>query len=566
MVDHPKILYLGVKHTHPSPVQERLADDFDIVEATSPSRALACLAREPFSGMYVESDHLSDAVQVGRLLQKERILEGLPDGVVLLDADNKIQWSNGRLREWFGFDNVVGRDFYQVLGAPEIMGPQFTPLQYSFASHNPCTSRLRTQDNRFFELHVAPVVDEGKADRVIVTVRDVSDQTLQQQKLRAIHEAGSELADLTPDEVARMSFEERIELFKANILHYTKDLLQYDVIELRLLDPKTGYLEPLLAVGMKPEAEARRLKASPEGNGVTGFVAHSGKSYLCDNTSQDPLYIEGAIDARSSLTVPLLFHDQVIGTFNVESPTANAFDDDDLQFLELFSRDIALALNTLDILAAENVTTAAKSVEAIHSAVALPVDAILNDAVNIMEKYIGHEPEVVQRLQQILRNARDIKQVIQSIGQSMAPVEAQPMSLRGATRPKLAGKRILVVDEDDAVRSAAHSLLERYGCVVETAHDGREASLMVQNLGPNFRYDAMIADVRLPDMTGYELMLKLQETLAEVPLILMTGFGYDPGHTIVKARQAGLKAVLYKPFRLDQLLETVETIVAREDN
>ena len=45
-----------------------------------------------------------------------------------------------------------------------------------------------------------------------------------------------------------------------------------------------------------------------------------------------------------------------------------------------------------------------------------------------------------------------------------------------------------------------------------------------------------------------------------MPMVLMTGFGYDPGHSIVKARQAGLQAVLYKPFRLDQLLETVEQV------
>jgi DNA-binding NtrC family response regulator len=48
-------------------------------------------------------------------------------------------------------------------------------------------------------------------------------------------------------------------------------------------------------------------------------------------------------------------------------------------------------------------------------------------------------------------------------------------------------------------------------------------------------------------------------------MALMTGFGYDPGHSIVKARQAGLKAVLYKPFRLDQLLETVEQLVASSE-
>ena len=57
-------------------------------------------------------------------------------------------------------------------------------------------------------------------------------------------------------------------------------------------------------------------------------------------------------------------------------------------------------------------------------------------------------------------------------------------------------------------------------------------------------------------------MIKLQGILDSVPMVLMTGFGYDPGHSIVKARQAGLQAdaVLYKPFRLDALLDTVEKV------
>ena len=43
----------------------------------------------------------------------------------------------------------------------------------------------------------------------------------------------------------------------------------------------------------------------------------------------------------------------------------------------------------------------------------------------------------------------------------------------------------------------------------------------------------------------------------------MTGFGYDPGHSIVKARQNGLhpKCVLFKPFRLDQMIDVVNTIL-----
>jgi len=192
--------------------------------------------------------------------------------------------------------------------------------------------------------------------------------------------------------------------------------------------------------------------------------------------------------------------------------------------------------------------------------VALPVDEILNEAVNVMERYIGHEPDVVERLQRILRNARDIKQVIQKVGQKMAPAQALPHAVKIEERPALQGRRVLVVDADENVRSAAHGLLERYECIVETAHDGAEAVFMIRALTEG-EYDVVIADIRLPDMNGYEFMLKLQELMDPVPLVLMTGFGYDPGHSIVKARQAGLQAVLYKPFRLDQLLSTIEQVI-----
>ena len=84
---------------------------------------------------------------------------------------------------------------------------------------------------------------------------------------------------------------------------------------------------------------------------------------------------------------------------------------------------------------------------------------------------------------------------------------------------------------------------------------------MVRSTLPHGGYDVIIADIRLPDMSGYDLMLRLQDVVDPVPLVLMTGYGYDPGHSIVKARQAGLKEVLFKPFRLDQLIETVERVV-----
>jgi CheY-like chemotaxis protein len=545
--------------------------DLEVVPSSSFLRALAQLEKGGFDAVCVDADHLEAAGQLGNLLRNDLILRGMSDAVVLLDGDRNVVWSNLRLEAWTGRESVEELNLFEALGDPEILGPDYAPVQAvqgELVSVEPMSSpsTLRCASGRCYRLQAAPLADaEGSPSHLVVTLRDVTDEMLQQQKLTAIHQAGIELADLVPEDVANLNYEERIALLKDNILHCMQDVLQLDVIEIRTLDLKSKALVPLMAVGMEPEAERRSLSAALEGNGVTGFVAATGKSYVCGDTSEDPLYIEGAKGARSSLTVPLLLHDEVIGTLNVENPEPNAFNESDLQFVEIFARDLAMALNTLELLAAEKAVAAAASVEAIHSAVALPVDDILNDAVNAMEHFMGInpelvEPEIVRRLQRILTNARDIKRVIQQVGQSLAPALARP-SAQDEARPWLAGRRILVVAEEEAVRSQAHELLDRFQCVVETAHNGNEACYMARNLNANEPYDVIIADIRLPDMTGYDLLLKLRAIVAVPPLVLMAGFGYDPGHTIVKARREGLQAVLYKPFRFDQLVKVLEQVM-----
>src|SRR5207247_10875507 len=99
-----------------------------------------------------------------------------------------------------------------------------------------------------------------------------------------------------------------------------------------LLDTSSGKLTPLMQDGMTAESARRELRAAVEGNGVSGFVAATGRSHLCKDTLADPLYVGGALDARSSLTVPLRYADSGVGTFNVESPRPNAFGEADLQF------------------------------------------------------------------------------------------------------------------------------------------------------------------------------------------------------------------------------------------
>lgn len=555
----PRILQIGGLE---SAETHRVSDGAEVVAVATAGEALAQLARQQFQELRIVGDALACSRDLLMAQQSDEVLRDMPDGVALISDQRIILWANRRLEEWAGRDSLVGMEFYEGLSNPEIMGPDFCPFHTAMATGQPSGMTLRTAENRYFQVHAAPLGEGHSIDQLVVTVSEVTEEILQQQKLAAIHLAGRQLADLRPDEIFLMDVDQRIDLLKENIRHYLSDLLNFDVIEIRLLEQATGYLMPLLSVGIDQEAADRQLFAQPNGNGVTGYVAATGNSYLCEDVSNDPLYIPGAAGASSSLTVPLMLHDQVLGTINVESPEPRAFAASDIQFLEIFARDVAHALNTLELLVAQKANTAQQSCEAIHSAVAMPVDEILNDAVNVMEGYIGHKGEMVDRLRRILQNARDIKQMIQEVGQTMTPLDAVPAGIKSPPRSILEGRRILVVDADEQVRNDAHHLLERCGCIVETAHVGSEAVMMVRG-SDECRYDVIISDIRLPDFSGYQLMCRLQEFMNPVPMILMTGFGYDPGHSIVKARQAGLhpKAVLYKPFRLDQLIEVVETVL-----
>ncbi len=403
------------------------------------------------------------------------LLDAISDGIVVLDDRQCILWHNGPFATMIGLvDNICGSSLSDVLGLSE---------QERAAVSTMTTFGSRVGTNRHF-VKVANrtwlglrasrcdlVVPGGKKAVCAMTVRDVTVEILERQKQEAIYKAGLELGNLTPDDVTGMSHDDRITLLKENILHFTEEILGYDTFEIRLLNPETEELVPLLEFGMDPEAAARQLFARPEGNGVTGFVAHSGSSYLCHDTKNDVRYLCGAADARSSLTVPLMLHDKVLGTFNVESPGTLSFDERDLEFLALFGRVVANALNQLQLLVAEKVTTATASSDRLRREISEPTDEILRDATWIMERYIGHDPDVFDGLQRIVAATRRISGQVEEVSQSAAPATGLPSGTPPrAPRPALVGKRILVVDSEPIAREDAHTLLGQMGCRVEEMH------------------------------------------------------------------------------------------------
>jgi DNA-binding NtrC family response regulator len=100
--------------------------------------------------------------------------------------------------------------------------------------------------------------------------------------------------------------------------------------------------------------------------------------------------------------------------------------------------------------------------------------------------------------------------------------------------------KILVVDDEAAARTALADLLKAEGYSVETAGDGFKALGRISTFEP----DLVLTDFNMPGMDGVELMTKLKEQNAELPVVLMTAFGAV--ETAVSAMRNGAADYLLK--------------------
>jgi two-component system response regulator HydG len=114
--------------------------------------------------------------------------------------------------------------------------------------------------------------------------------------------------------------------------------------------------------------------------------------------------------------------------------------------------------------------------------------------------------------------------------------------------------RILVVDDEVNARNALNELLTEEGYVVDSAADGFKALGKVADLAP----DLVLTDLKMPGMDGLQLLAKLREGDADLPVIVMTAFGEV--ETAVRAMREGARDYLAKPVNVGEL----SVVVARE--
>ena len=121
--------------------------------------------------------------------------------------------------------------------------------------------------------------------------------------------------------------------------------------------------------------------------------------------------------------------------------------------------------------------------------------------------------------------------------------------------------RLLIMDDDEAVRSAAAELLETVGYSVSTAADGAEAiALYTEAMDDDRPFGAVILDLTVPKgIGGRETMTRLLEIDPGVKAIVSSGYSTDP--VMANYREHGFSGVAVKPYRLADLVQTLRGIL-----
>ena len=517
---------------------------FEVHIAHELDEALAAMREGRFDAVLAETGDFLP-LERGIVMQHASVvLEEIGDGVCVVGADGKLVWTNNQMRQYppdvlNSLRDLCGNAYEQMATGKRpddvLRGRRFS---------------LMRDDGTYYEVLCSPVRDRQNLLRqVVAVVVDATSQRRQQIKLNAIERAGRELVRLQDDSRAQRNAMERLNLLEERILRYCKEVLEYRNFCLLVLDEASNRLQFLVSEGLSDDAERYELFANAEGNGICGYVAATGNSYICPDVSRDGRYMRGFGQARSSLTVPLRLHDRVVGILNVESDRLGAFREEDRQFAEIFGNYVALALHILNLLATERFSTRSQLSGSLCTELAGPIEDIIAEASEIKEDYIGHD-DLRKRLDLIVDHAAHAREVltqlsrgpvIGKVGRSSEPIEADAV---------FQGKRVLVADDESIIRETVSDVLRPHGCEVDVARDGAEAITLVGRT----HYDLIISDIKMPGATGYEVFAAAKAASEDTAVILMTAFGYDPNHSIVRANREGLKAILFKPFKVRQLL------------
>lgn len=420
--------------------------------------------------------------------------------------------------------------------------PSKPPLRITEAERLPDVVRQFLLDHFEVTTEIRPPQDQSAP----FTQWDLGPERIALTRLREVHEFSAGILELDEPGHEGDTIAGRLKILDRRIHSAIDSLFQWDSWEVRLLHPETKQLELFVSHNLAPLRIGESIFAAARGNGITGRVAATGQCVVTRQADTDAEYLPGLEGAQSTMTLPLQLGTRILGTLNVESQKRAAFSEADLSEALLLGRYIAAALHFIELVLRERSAVDRQTASAFRGALAHPVEKL---------EAAGETHPEVKAI------AREIREAMDAAGTGPKAVLATERDLRPAEPdPDLQGRHILVADNEAVVVQGLTKLLKANGVTVTACDGGAQAIASFAECHAKGKCpDLVITDIRMPDRNGYEVFRGVRDLEPHIPVVLMTGFGYDPSHSILRATEEGMHAVLFKPIPVPRLFEVLKS-------
>ncbi|SFT98091.1 Response regulator receiver domain-containing protein [Pseudomonas marincola] len=137
--------------------------------------------------------------------------------------------------------------------------------------------------------------------------------------------------------------------------------------------------------------------------------------------------------------------------------------------------------------------------------------------------------------------------------------EGLPMHNPSDNTQRTSAQTILLVEDDAVVRTLTLEVLEAFGYNVFGAEDADSALTILRS---EQALSLLMTDIGLPDISGLELAEQAQALRPDIPILLASGYDAQPHQGLQNGGGNGLIATITKPFQLDQLRNTLQSLLA----
>ena len=159
------------------------------------------------------------------------------------------------------------------------------------------------------------------------------------EKLRESEEKLSAIYDLSKEMTLSLSLDQISKI----VLDAVEKVLNFDICGLLLIDKEKNELHVKEFYGYDEKIKDFRM-ALDSPIGITAYVARNGEPYYCSDAKKDKIYLDCCSKTKSEICVPLKIKNKVIGVLNAESERYNAFNEKDLELLQILASQAAIAI------------------------------------------------------------------------------------------------------------------------------------------------------------------------------------------------------------------------------